>query len=418
MKGGSAPALPSRPQASALSELLRRLPIICLEDAALHPAYPVIVWLMLAVSKDYQPPTLLIEAVLHFVADIGSCVYRDCLPDDSIDFAKTCTSQGDESADADSTGVTSEAPGDIGSFSLKSIRNDAARTMIASISLRATFGGMTGDMQMLDRYAQLWYERLAGSDKCGEALTPDTFDQSKIALLPSSYASLDAGYCAELLRTANPAWGCELVANFTEGRSSLREASDGKCPLNSQGEVRSGGVVASSGASVFTSIQARLRDLETSCSLSQSDAPSVRVGAANPFRATHADLVPEGVDQHVDFSLVPHLLDACRDKLLQYVRQSDAMAIDLPASLAEDVGSAIWLFRGASNSRKLYPLLTTQSADGGDDACLSRGVCMYHKYLTQQELEGKRRLAKLWAIICPVLVAYCERKTAMYARRL
>jgi hypothetical protein len=120
----------------------------------------------------------------------------------------------------------------------------------------------------------------------------------------------------------------------------------------------------------------------------------------------------------LDFSLVPHLLDTCREKLLQYVRQSDAMAIDLPASLASDVGSAIWMFRGGSNSRKLYPLLTIQGAGGVENGCLSREVYAYNKHLVEQELEGKRRLAKLWGIICPVLVAYCERKTAMYARRL
>ena len=37
-------------------ELLRRLAIICLEDAVLHPGLPLVVWLMAAVSKVPAPP--------------------------------------------------------------------------------------------------------------------------------------------------------------------------------------------------------------------------------------------------------------------------------------------------------------------------------------------------------------------------
>jgi hypothetical protein len=35
----------------ALGELLRRLPIIVLEDSTLHPDFPLLVWLMVAESK-------------------------------------------------------------------------------------------------------------------------------------------------------------------------------------------------------------------------------------------------------------------------------------------------------------------------------------------------------------------------------
>lgn len=35
------------------SDLLRRIPIIMLEDAALHPDLPLLVWLMVADSKNY-----------------------------------------------------------------------------------------------------------------------------------------------------------------------------------------------------------------------------------------------------------------------------------------------------------------------------------------------------------------------------
>lgn len=49
------------------SELLRRLPIICVEDSLLHPAVPVIVWLMMAESKGYIPPPWLVDICVHTV---------------------------------------------------------------------------------------------------------------------------------------------------------------------------------------------------------------------------------------------------------------------------------------------------------------------------------------------------------------
>jgi hypothetical protein len=35
----------------SMGDLLRRLPIIMLEDSMLHPDLPFIVWLMIAISK-------------------------------------------------------------------------------------------------------------------------------------------------------------------------------------------------------------------------------------------------------------------------------------------------------------------------------------------------------------------------------
>lgn len=42
----------------ALGELLRRLPIIILEDSMLHPDLPLLVWLMVAESKVRAKPML------------------------------------------------------------------------------------------------------------------------------------------------------------------------------------------------------------------------------------------------------------------------------------------------------------------------------------------------------------------------
>jgi len=60
-----------------LIELLRRIPIICLEDSLLHPSYPIIIWLMIACSHDYVPHRFLLDVCVLFMHDISICNYRD-----------------------------------------------------------------------------------------------------------------------------------------------------------------------------------------------------------------------------------------------------------------------------------------------------------------------------------------------------
>ena len=52
------------------TEILRRLPIICIEDAALHPAFPVLVWLMLADSKGFTLPEWLTQIVVLNITEV------------------------------------------------------------------------------------------------------------------------------------------------------------------------------------------------------------------------------------------------------------------------------------------------------------------------------------------------------------
>ena len=43
---------------ASLIDLLRRIPIICLEVSLLHPSYPIIIWLMISCSHGYIPHRL------------------------------------------------------------------------------------------------------------------------------------------------------------------------------------------------------------------------------------------------------------------------------------------------------------------------------------------------------------------------
>lgn len=61
-------------------EFLRRVSIICLEDAVLHPDMPLLVWLMCAQAKGYTMGATAASACLQIVYQLASMPVRDRHP--------------------------------------------------------------------------------------------------------------------------------------------------------------------------------------------------------------------------------------------------------------------------------------------------------------------------------------------------
>ena len=55
-----------------------------LEDAILHPALPLVVWLMMANSHNFQPSIELINILLQITWEISAIEYCDHLPPGGI----------------------------------------------------------------------------------------------------------------------------------------------------------------------------------------------------------------------------------------------------------------------------------------------------------------------------------------------
>jgi hypothetical protein len=125
---------------TSLGGLLRRLPIVIFEDSTLHPELPLLVWLMVAHSKDFELPLDLITKVLRVVFEVASCPWQDLE-----------THQN----------KTAQEPGamlSIGSFREGGSGNtpsSVSDTLIWSTLLRARYGGMAGDIRMLRRFAEV-----------------------------------------------------------------------------------------------------------------------------------------------------------------------------------------------------------------------------------------------------------------------
>ena len=143
----------------AVGELLRRLPVIMLEDSYLHPDINVLIWIMMAHTKDYQPSSKVMIRTFQIIYEIAACQWSDPLPPCESTGGVTLTSlfQRDQS---EINHTAESGP----SSSSSSSAFDEGTAYIWSMLVRAEYGGLKCDIQMLQQYAQVWKDRCCSSE--------------------------------------------------------------------------------------------------------------------------------------------------------------------------------------------------------------------------------------------------------------
>lgn len=163
----------------SLGDLLRRLPIIILEDSSMHPDFGLLVWLMISYSKDYALPPQLIIRVLQIVFEVASCQWSDPL-------VRSSQEEGQDDDEPQGSGAY------LASFHVASESvPKSAEEMIWSILVRAEYGGMKGDIRMLHKYADLWKRRFS-SGTAPEAVASQLRESHTEAATSSS----DVDWCS------------------------------------------------------------------------------------------------------------------------------------------------------------------------------------------------------------------------------
>jgi len=133
----------------SIGDLLRRLPIIMLEDSMLHPSLPFLTWLMAANSKNFELNEFLLTKVLCAVYEMASCPWQD-----------DCSS-GSDTEKPNALPVTDPATLSFDSYHVPGINHllEDRDVYIWSMLLRARYGGMGCDVRMLNLFAHLWRQR-------------------------------------------------------------------------------------------------------------------------------------------------------------------------------------------------------------------------------------------------------------------
>ena len=126
---------------SRFPQFVRRLCIIMLEDALLHPQLPLVVWLMMTSTHGYHPPMFLLDQLLQITYELATVPVYDPLPH----------------------GMDSQP---LSQQEVKALLGETPEYLLVKCLLtRAAYGGMGGDVAMMNRYAILWTDRFQEKEK-------------------------------------------------------------------------------------------------------------------------------------------------------------------------------------------------------------------------------------------------------------
>ncbi|MES1908874.1 MAG: hypothetical protein MHM6MM_001723 [Cercozoa sp. M6MM] len=212
-------------QAVTPQELLRRLPVIIMEDAMLSPFFDAVVWLMLAAStKKFQLRQCHLSHVLTALASTCSNAERDSVP-----WHASITERS-------LTGTTLRNP----EFKRLMSEHPKAASLVAALMMRASFGGMKGDVLMLRRAALVWMERFLRPREDGkdwmlwlEEKTPTTPVSLESVLPPEARDLLTSGidfHCSNMAQDLAIQEGVDLetlkslIWSFRSSCNQRREA--------------------------------------------------------------------------------------------------------------------------------------------------------------------------------------------------
>jgi len=172
----------------ALIECVRRLVIISLEDAILHPDVALLTWLMCATSKGFEPTDALRAAVARIAGEMAAISIKDSV----------------------SYGVAGEFSGVLALNDVEATLPAAEATVVQALMIRAHFGGMPGDVAMLHGFSHVWFNRFKQTAKSNnvpleydELRNPEIIDDKSPWL---SYLELAFDAAREATDAAN-SWG-------------------------------------------------------------------------------------------------------------------------------------------------------------------------------------------------------------------
>ena len=174
----------------SLSDLLRRLPVVVLEDSTLTADFDFLVWLMVAHSKDFVISSELLSRVFGIIFQVASCPWVDRLTN----------AETEEKADA----METQQPC---SFALLESAAESAEQLVPphivllwSILIRAEYGGMRGDVEMLRAYAGQWRQRFQSTTTTATRPNRTVLDQVVAADSSSRAKDIANGHSNAWLR--------------------------------------------------------------------------------------------------------------------------------------------------------------------------------------------------------------------------
>jgi hypothetical protein len=149
---------------TSFSELLRRVAIVCVEDAhACLTRFPALTWLTAAVSRGYEPRLADVQLVLETI-EIMCLVHVK-----------------------DSEAVTAVDGEDMNEGELAACGHldDDLLALVRSLQMRACYGGLKGDVRMLRSAGRVWSKRFLGAPDLWRSRVVQSCARAKARAPPS-----------------------------------------------------------------------------------------------------------------------------------------------------------------------------------------------------------------------------------------
>jgi hypothetical protein len=386
------------------NDFLRRLPIIMIEDGSLHPSLPIIMWLLIAVSKGYIPPNWLIMICIKIVVEISISTHKDFFPDQP----RNRSGQHPEE--------DSNLP------ALQMLPCGYQRTLVISVLLRASYGGMEWDTNLLRRSAANWYNRFFGV--AGEDHATSVPLSVLEGLHFSDYLShqcIDEMWNFYPTTTLLMSWSQMCLLSFCApatllGLTGAVSLINGKNFSRAEYQAFDTSTDSSRFCSLFSKYicddgkaaheESELLELSEFITYDRKRAPSsISRSEVASFislmKLRPDDLVSEGIDFHCCPDMISKILTASNQASMLSITNSDDSNRISSESLVKDV---VWTFSSGANFR---PFLWIGALDSHEQICVEQHF--------QSILDRKRQLGPVWAVICPNVKDYCADKKRQLA---
>ncbi|KAF6260888.1 hypothetical protein COO60DRAFT_1700116 [Scenedesmus sp. NREL 46B-D3] len=377
--------------------LLRRLSIICLEDGLLHPQLPLVVWAMLAVGKGYVVGGSLANALLAITHQMAAVQWRDFLPEaDSVRGPAAAVYQSPRTWQAVDALLAPSSP---------------EALVVRAMLIRAAYGGMEGDKEMLLRFSGLWLARFSGTAQLPPELPQQQQQQQEQqgAHMPAPAAPLQqqqqqqqAGHAADQQRQQQEQQ--EQQQQEQQQHAAAPGLPGRKGPASFEG-------AAAAGSPWLTFLRVAYQDLWQGLTKpgDPKAAPATNVVLLGPL--LREDIPLAAVDFHVAPALTEHLL--AQPQLQAAMRAAAATCTPVAAQLtgsgaASLVNSTLWLFRSSYNRKAWLQERYPQQLGGGyAQQVLAMELDALGRWLAEQR--GKRgQLQPLWRVMALLADAWCR----------
>lgn len=440
-------------------ELLRRIIIISIEDSVLHPSSPIIIWLMMATAKGYKLGKEMRKMLIILSSEIASCPWRDMVyykneeeKENSVkernynqifDLTHEEEAEEEDNEEEDETEELEEINQNFLTDPQYNLSPNSI-TLIASLLIRRSYGGMRGDGEMIATSVRQWTKRLSVTSPNLNKLTEEDtryyqiyyegednkkkegflFHYTHPSYLSSFlYSGSFSRYPADFFNSQSSIdttkvthlrWGQQLLAAYHITEEDLEGEDKIKNELNENYNLFFQNFIA-----FQTNINKAWQNLIKSF-------PSSSNSIINPSLATlfltHPEryiikanhLIIEGVDFHCDWKLLPELVACKKEELNEFFQENKKLFYSLfhskedlllpPIELIERMLKyCVWNFRSGVNFHKYWGLSEEEEEE------------TRQSIIEMMEIKGKT--AKLWSKVSTKVNEICSERVRMMLRQ-